>query len=134
VDDLRCEQFFRQPQQLQQRRYEALRAFFLERRPLPDIARQFGLAHGTLRNLALRKSAFKLDDRKAIRWYRNAANRGPITLPLIWEWSSLEAFVVHLEKRVGEFGGSTRIDLQWGTWFEFSRRAIVRSVRRVTIN
>jgi hypothetical protein len=51
MDDLRCEQFFREPRQPQQRRYEALRAFFLERRPLPDIARQFGFAHGTLRNL-----------------------------------------------------------------------------------
>lgn len=51
MDDLRCEQFFRDPRQPQQRHYEALRAFFLERRPLPDIARQFGFAHGTLRNL-----------------------------------------------------------------------------------
>jgi hypothetical protein len=51
MDDLRCEQFFREPQQPQQRRYEALRAFFLDRRALPDIARQFGFAHGTLRNL-----------------------------------------------------------------------------------
>jgi hypothetical protein len=51
MDDLRCEHFFRDPQQPQQRHYEALRAFFLDRRPLPDIARQFGFAHGTLRNL-----------------------------------------------------------------------------------
>jgi hypothetical protein len=51
MDDLRCEQFFREPRQPQQRHYEALRAFFLDRRPLPDIARQFGFAHGTLRNL-----------------------------------------------------------------------------------
>ena len=51
MDDLRCEQFFREPQQPQQRRYEALRAFFLDHCPLPDIARQFGFAHGTLRNL-----------------------------------------------------------------------------------
>ena len=51
MDDLRCQQLFRQPRQAQQRHYEALRAFFCERRPLPDIARQFGLAHGTLRNL-----------------------------------------------------------------------------------
>jgi hypothetical protein len=51
MDDLRCEQFFRDPRQARQRHYEALRAFFLDRRPLPDIARQFGFAHGTLRNL-----------------------------------------------------------------------------------
>jgi hypothetical protein len=51
MDDQRCQQFFLEPGQPQQRHYEALRAFFLDRRPLPDIARQFGFAHGTLRNL-----------------------------------------------------------------------------------
>jgi hypothetical protein len=51
MDDQRCQQFFLEPDQTQQRHYEALRAFFVERRPLPDIARQFGFAHGTLRNL-----------------------------------------------------------------------------------
>jgi hypothetical protein len=51
MDDPRCEQFFLEPCQALQRRYEALRAFFVQRQPLPDIARQFGLAHGTLRNL-----------------------------------------------------------------------------------
>jgi hypothetical protein len=51
MDDQRCEQFFREPGQTLQRHYEALRAFFLERRPLPDIASQYGFAHGTLRNL-----------------------------------------------------------------------------------
>jgi len=51
MDDLRCEQFFRDPRQPQHRHYEALRAFFVDRRPLPDIARQLGFAHGSLRNL-----------------------------------------------------------------------------------
>jgi hypothetical protein len=51
MDDLRCEHFFRHPRQPQQRQYEALRACFVERRPLPEIARQFGFAHGSLRNL-----------------------------------------------------------------------------------
>ena len=51
MDGTSYQQFFREPSQPQQRRYEALRAFFLEGRSLPDIARQFGFAHGTLRNL-----------------------------------------------------------------------------------
>jgi hypothetical protein len=54
MDDQRCQQFFREPGQTLQRHYEALRAFFLDHRPLPDIARQFGFAHGTLRNLVCR--------------------------------------------------------------------------------
>jgi len=51
MDDQRCQQFFLEPRQTLQGHYEALRAFFVERRPLPDIARQFGFAHGTLRNI-----------------------------------------------------------------------------------
>ncbi len=51
MDDQRCQQFFVDPCQPQQRHYEALRAFFVDRRPLPAIGRQFGFAHGTLRNL-----------------------------------------------------------------------------------
>ena len=51
MDDQCCEQFFREARQPQHRQFEALRAFFLDRRPLADIARQFGFAHGTLRNL-----------------------------------------------------------------------------------
>jgi transposase-like protein len=51
MDGQRCEQFFLEPCQTLQRHYEALRAFFVEQRSVPDIARQFGFAHGTLRNL-----------------------------------------------------------------------------------
>jgi len=51
MDDQHCQQFFLDPYQPLQRHYEALRAAFVERRPLPEIARQFGFAHGTLRNL-----------------------------------------------------------------------------------
>jgi hypothetical protein len=51
MDDQGYQQFFLEPCQTRQRHYEALRAFFVERRLLPDIARQFGFAHGTLRNL-----------------------------------------------------------------------------------
>jgi len=42
MDDAPCRQFFVAPQQTFQRRYEALRAFFVEGRPLADIAAQFG--------------------------------------------------------------------------------------------
>lgn len=51
MDGDRYQRFFREPAEPRQRCYEALRAVFLEGRPLPDIARQFGYAHGTLRNL-----------------------------------------------------------------------------------
>ncbi len=51
MDDLLCQQFFREPQPILQRRYEVLRAFFVEGRPMTEIAQQFRLSHGTVRNL-----------------------------------------------------------------------------------
>jgi hypothetical protein len=51
MDDTPCQDFFLTPSQTRHRRYEALRAFFLEHRPLPEIARVFGYRYGTLRNL-----------------------------------------------------------------------------------
>jgi hypothetical protein len=51
MDDPRLEQFFRDPSDLQQRRYEALRAVFVEGHGLQATAERFGFAYGTLRNL-----------------------------------------------------------------------------------
>jgi hypothetical protein len=51
MDDSLCQRFFRLPTQRLHRRYEALRAFFLEQRSLQDIARDLGYGYGTLRNL-----------------------------------------------------------------------------------
>jgi transposase-like protein len=44
------ERFFLQPTDVAQRRYEALRAVFVEQQPLQQVAQQFGVSYGTLRN------------------------------------------------------------------------------------
>jgi hypothetical protein len=54
MDDPLCRDFFLQPTHTQHRRYEALRAVFLDRRPLADVAQAFGYRYGTLRNLVSR--------------------------------------------------------------------------------
>ena len=51
MDDTLAENFFRQPLQFLHRRYEALRAFFVDHRSLADIARAFRYSYGTVRNL-----------------------------------------------------------------------------------
>jgi transposase-like protein len=51
MDDSRCHDFFIHPDPTMHRRYEALRAVFLDHRPLAEVARQFGYRPGTLRNL-----------------------------------------------------------------------------------
>lgn len=44
-----CERFFLEPQVPRQRAYEALRAYFVERRPSHDVARAFGYSPGAFR-------------------------------------------------------------------------------------
>jgi hypothetical protein len=49
--DTSCRSFFADPTGTFHRRYEALRAVFLEQRPLTEVAQRFGYRYGTLRNL-----------------------------------------------------------------------------------
>lgn len=53
-DDSRCRDFFLQPAETYHRRYEALRAFFVEEGSLKEIAKQFGYRYSSLRSLASR--------------------------------------------------------------------------------
>lgn len=51
MDDARCREFFSHPTQTYHRRYEALRAVFVERRSQKEVAELFGFEHSTLRQL-----------------------------------------------------------------------------------
>ena len=51
VDDSLCLRFFLEPTDALHRRYEVLRAFFVERRPLKDIAQRSGYSYNTVRDL-----------------------------------------------------------------------------------
>jgi len=48
MDDARCREFFLEPRETYHRQYEALRAFFVEGRPLNEIAQQFGYQESSL--------------------------------------------------------------------------------------
>ena len=50
MDDT-AQQFFAQPTQTYHRRYEALRAVFVEGRSQKEVAEQFGYTYGTMRQL-----------------------------------------------------------------------------------
>jgi hypothetical protein len=63
VDDTRYLDYFLQPSATFQRQYEALRAYFVERRPLDQIAPQFGLTYNSLRSLV---RDFRADRREGI--------------------------------------------------------------------
>jgi hypothetical protein len=51
VDDSPCLRFFLEPTGTLRRRYEALRAYVVERRPLKEIAQQSGYSYNTLRDV-----------------------------------------------------------------------------------
>lgn len=50
MDRSRYQQYFVQPVETSHRRYEALRAVFVEERTMKEVAQQFALNHGTVRN------------------------------------------------------------------------------------
>ena len=49
MDDSRCQDFFRQPTHPYQRRFEALRAVFVDGRSQKEVAEQFGVSHSSMR-------------------------------------------------------------------------------------
>lgn len=53
MDDTAYREFFTQPTQTYHRRYEALRAVFVEGRSQKDVAEEFGFTYGTMRQLIL---------------------------------------------------------------------------------
>lgn len=54
MDDQACRRFFLEPQQPMQRRYEALRAIFVEGLPLDEVADRLGYRPSALRSLMSR--------------------------------------------------------------------------------
>lgn len=54
MDDTRCRRFFLQPANGSHRQYEALRACFVDQRPLREVAQRFGYCYSSLRSMASR--------------------------------------------------------------------------------
>jgi hypothetical protein len=63
MDDQRCCQYFLAPQETSQRRYEALRAVFVDGEPLASVAQRFGYTLATLKSMVCR---FRADCRRGV--------------------------------------------------------------------
>jgi hypothetical protein len=63
MDDQLCRQYFLAPQETSQRRYEALRAVFVDGEPLAIVAQRFGYKVATLKSMACR---FRADCRRGV--------------------------------------------------------------------
>jgi len=73
TDDNRCRQFFLKPTETYHRQYEALRAFFVEGRPLQEIAQQFGYQESSLRSMVCRfRAQVQTDDLHPFLFDRNS--------------------------------------------------------------
>lgn len=91
MDEVRCREFFSRPKNTYHRRYEALRAVFVEGRPQKEVAEQFELRHDTLRHLVCEFrehcrnpseaspffASLTSDDQQS--WYRRARREKPRT-------------------------------------------------------
>jgi len=51
MDDSSCYQFFLEPSNPRQRKYEALRAVFIDQAPQKEVAARFGFSHDLLRRM-----------------------------------------------------------------------------------
>jgi hypothetical protein len=63
MDGSRTSRFFLEPKQTFQRRYEALRAIFVEGQPLDQVAVRFGYKSSALRSMV---SRFRADCRRGV--------------------------------------------------------------------
>lgn len=90
LNDLTARRFFLQPTSARQRQYEALRAYFVERRPSHEIAHQFGYSPGSFRVLCHDFRHARLGD------FFAAPRPGPRTQP---KKSPARQRIVELRKR-----------------------------------
>ena len=76
MEEQHASQFFLEPQQTFQRRYEALRAVFVDGEPLDRVAERFGYKLSTLRSMA---SRFRADCRRGVTppFFSRTAAGGP---------------------------------------------------------
>jgi hypothetical protein len=63
MDDRPCREFFLEPQETLQRRYEALRAIFVSGEPLVRVAERFGYKVAALKSVV---SRFRADRRRGV--------------------------------------------------------------------
>ena len=76
MDDSRALRFFLEPADTLHRRYEALRAYFVERRPLKPIAQEFGYTYNTLRGvIADFRAQCRQDQIPPFSWPLNRGDR-----------------------------------------------------------
>jgi hypothetical protein len=81
MDDTACRAFFAQPTNPYHRRYEALRAVFVDSRSPKDVAEQFGLAYSTVRQLEYQFRQHCRHAADGSPFFASPKSAGPAPLP-----------------------------------------------------
>ena len=76
MDDARCRQFFSQPTNPYHRRYEALRAVFVEGRAQQEVAEQFGFEYSSLRQVVYEFRRQSREAAEASPFFANGRSAG----------------------------------------------------------
>ncbi len=79
MDDQLCRQFFLQPQETFHRRYETLRAYFLDGLPLPEVADRFGYRQSSFKSLLCRFRAACVQGELPPFFFRTDADDPPVS-------------------------------------------------------
>jgi hypothetical protein len=74
VDDTSYREFFAQPTHPYHRRYEALRAVFLDGRPQTEVAEHFGYRYSTLRQMVYEFRHHRRDSGEASPFFENRSS------------------------------------------------------------
>ena len=76
MDDTRCRQFFLEPAETYHLQYEALRAFFVEKRQLREIAQAYGYQESSLRVMVSQfRNQVKTNDLRPFLFSRGSDGR-----------------------------------------------------------
>jgi hypothetical protein len=82
MDDSACLGYFAQPTQTYHRRYEALRAVFVEGRSQKEVANEFGFTYGAMRQLVFefRHSCADRDDSTESPFFETFTPAAPLSM------------------------------------------------------
>ena len=110
MDAAAYQQFFLEPDDSRHRRYEALRALFVEQHSLKRVAQDYGVSYGTLSNWASEfRAQWDVGQRPPFSFSQNGADPPHPMMPLRFRKASRSPMLASCRwKREGAFAHVTR--------------------------
>jgi len=121
MDAAAYQQFFLEPDDSRHRRYEALRALFVEQHSLKRVAQDYGVSYGALSNWASEfRAQWDVGQRPPFSFSQNEADQPHPMMPIRFRKASRSPMLANCHwKREGAFAHVTR---ECSYFFRCSRR------------